>query len=169
MQKEPMTEYGYKKLCEELKNLKDVERPYIVKEIDTARSHGDLKENAEYHAAREKQAFIESRIAKLSSVLANVQIINPSTYAYNSVSFGSTIILLNIDNDTKMKYTIVGSYESNPEKGYISFHSPIAKSVLGKKIGDEVTIKLPKGENDFEILDIVYEEIVFWLISRFKS
>lgn len=161
MQKEPMTEYGYKKLCEELKNLKDVERPYIVKEIDTARSHGDLKENAEYHAAREKQAFIESRIAKLSSVLANVQIINPSTYAHNSVSFGSTIILLNIDNDTKMKYTIVGSYESNPEKGYISFHSPIAKSVLGKKVGDEVTIKLPKGENDFEILDIVYEEIVF--------
>ncbi|RAX54875.1 transcription elongation factor GreA [Helicobacter sp. 16-1353] len=161
MQKEPMTEYGYKKLCEELKNLKEVERPHIVKEIDIARSHGDLKENAEYHAAREKQSFIESRIAELSSILANIQIINPATYAHNSVSFGSTISLLNLENDIKVKYTIVGSYESNPERGYISFHSPIAKSIIGKKIGDEVSIKLPKGESEFEILDISYEEIVF--------
>lgn len=161
MQKEPMTEYGYEKLCEELKNLKEVERPHIVKEIDIARSHGDLKENAEYHAAREKQAFIEARIVDLGKILANVQIINPASYEHKIASFGSTIKLIDLDTQKEFKYTIVGSYESNPEKGYISFHSPIAKAVLGKSKGDEVSIKLPKGESDFEIIDIAYEEIVF--------
>lgn len=161
MQKEPMTEYGYEKLCEELKNLKEVERPHIVKEIDIARSHGDLKENAEYHAAREKQAFIEARIVDLGKILANVQIINPNSYEHKIVSFGSTIKLMDLDTQKVFKYTIVGSYESNPERGYISFHSPIAKAVLGKRKGDEVSIKLPKGESDFEIIDIAYEEIVF--------
>lgn len=161
MQKEPMTEYGYNKLCDELKKLKEVERPYIVKEIDIARSHGDLKENAEYHAAREKQAFIEARIVELSAMLANVQIVNPESYEHNSVNFGSTIVLLNLDDNKKVQYTIVGSYESNPEKGCISFHSPIAKSILGKQVGDEVTIRLPKGECDFEILSIEYKEINF--------
>ena len=161
MQKEPMTEYGYNKLCEELKQLKEVERPYIVKEIDIARSHGDLKDNAEYHAAREKQAFIEARIAELSAMLANVQIIDPKSYEHNSVNFGSSVVVLNLDDDKKIQYTIVGSYESRPEKGYISFHSPIAKSILGKRVGDEVTIRLPKGECDFEILEISYKEINF--------
>ncbi len=161
MKKEPMTEYGYQKLCNELKKLKEIERPYIVKEIDIARSHGDLKENAEYHAAREKQAFIEARIAELGTILANVQIINPATYQHKSISFGSTIVMLDLDNEKRVKYTIVGSYESNPEKGYISFHSPIAKSILGKQVGDEVSIKLPKGESEFEILEVLYEEIIF--------
>lgn len=161
MKKEPMTEYGYKKLCNELKQLKEVDRPHIVKEIDIARSYGDLKENAEYHAARERQSFIETRIAELSAILVNVQIINPSSYEHNRVSFGSTVSLLNIDDNKEVKYTIVGSYESNPNKGYISFHSPIAKSILGKNIGDEITIKLPKGESEFEILNIIYKEIVF--------
>lgn len=161
MQKEPMTEYGYQKLCAELKNLKEVERPHIVKEIDIARAHGDLKENAEYHAAREKQAFIEARIADLSEILANVQIVDPSSYEHKSVNFGSTIILQEMESEKEFKYTIVGSYESNPEKGYISFHSPIAKNIIGKNKGDEVTIKLPRGESEFEILDIFYEEIKF--------
>ncbi|MDE6886251.1 MAG: transcription elongation factor GreA [Helicobacteraceae bacterium] len=161
MQKEPMTEYGYQKLCDELKKLKEVERPNIVKEIDIARSHGDLKENAEYHAAREKQAFIEARIVELGKILANVQIINPASIEHKSVSFGSTIYLLDLESEKKFKYTIVGSYESNPDKGYISFHSPIARSVLGKSKGDEVSIKLPRGESEFEILDVIYEEIVF--------
>ena len=161
MQKEPMTEYGYQKLCAELKNLKEVERPHIVKEIDIARAHGDLKENAEYHAAREKQAFFEARIADLSALLSNVQIIDPASYEHKSVNFGSTIILQDLESEKEFKYTIVGSYESNPEKGYISFHSPIAKNVIGKNKGDEVTIKLPRGESEFEILDIFYEEIKF--------
>lgn len=161
MQKEPMTEYGYQKLCDELKNLKEVERPHIVKEIDIARAHGDLKENAEYHAAREKQAFIEARIADLSAILANVQIIDPSSYEHKSANFGSTIILQDLESEKEFKYTIVGSYESNPEKGYISFHSPIAKAILGRNKGDEVSIKLPRGESEFEVLDIFYEEIKF--------
>lgn len=161
MQKEPMTQYGYERLCEELKNLKEVERPHIVREIDIARAHGDLKENAEYHAAREKQAFIEARIAELGAMLENAQIINPASYEHKIVSFGSTVTLLNIDDDKQSKYTIVGSYESKPERGRISFHSPIAKAILGKSVGDEITIKLPKGESDFEILAIAYEEISF--------
>lgn len=160
-QKEPMTEHGYKKLCAELKNLKEVERPHIVREIDIARAHGDLKENAEYHAAREKQAFIEARIAELGAILANVQIINPSENKHDSVSFGSTVVLVNLEDDKKVKYTIVGSYESDPDKGYISFHSPIARSIIGKKVGDEVTIRLPKAQSDYEIISVGYEEIVF--------
>ena len=138
-----------KNYARSLKNLKEVERPHIVKEIDIARAHGDLKENAEYHAAREKQAFIEARIADLSQILANVQIIDPSSYEHKSVNFGSTIILQDLESEKKFQYTIVGSYESDPEKGYISFHSPIAKSVIGKNKGDEVSIKLPRGEKRF--------------------
>lgn len=161
MLNEPMTEYGYEKLCLELKNLKEVDRPNIVNEIDIARSHGDLKENAEYHAAKEKQAFIEARILDLGKILANVKIIDPSSYTHNKVSFGSSVRMLNLQTDKEVKYTIVGSYESDPSKGYISFHSPIAKSILGKEVGDEVNIALPIGDSDFEILSIGYEEITF--------
>lgn len=158
---EPMTEHGYNEICAKLKQLKEVERPHIVKEIDIARSHGDLKENAEYHAAREKQAFIERRIAELSAILANIKIIDPSAYEHKSVSFGSTVKLIEIDTQKEFEYTIVGSYESNPDKGYISFHSPIAKSIIGKNVGDEVSIKLPRGESEFEIVEIFYREIEF--------
>lgn len=156
-----MTEYGYERLCLELKNLKEVERPNIVNEIDIARSYGDLKENAEYHAAKEKQAFIESRIVDLGKILANVKIVDPSSYKHDRVSFGSSVRMLNLQTDKEVKYTIVGSYESDPTKGYISFHSPIAKSILGKEVGDEVSIALPIGESEFEILSIEYKEIVF--------
>lgn len=161
MLSEPMTEYGYERLCLELKNLKEVERPNIVNEIDIARSYGDLKENAEYHAAKEKQAFIESRIVDLGKILANVKIVDPSSYKHDRVSFGSSVRMLNLQTDKEVKYTIVGSYESDPTKGYISFHSPIAKSILGKEVGDEVSIALPIGESEFEILSIEYKEIVF--------
>lgn len=157
MNKEPMTEYGYNKLRAELKDLQEVQRPHIVKEIDIARSHGDLKENAEYHAAKEKQAFIESRIAELGSMLANAQIIDPSTLEHKKVSFGSTVKILNIDTDKELTYTIVGALESNPQKGLISSSSPIAKSLIGKEVGEEVTINLPSGESDFEILEIGYK------------
>lgn len=159
--KEPITQYGYEKLTSELKNLKEVERPNIVKEIDVARSHGDLKENAEYHAAKEKQLFIEARINELSLMLANAQVIDPSKLEHQKVSFGSTVKILNLDNEKSFSYTIVGSIESDPSRGLISFGSPIAQSLIGKSIGDEVSIKLPSGETDFEILEISYQEIIF--------
>ncbi|EQL56619.1 transcription elongation factor GreA [Helicobacter pylori FD535] len=161
MNKEPMSMHGYNKICAELKQLKEVERPNIVKEIDIARGHGDLKENAEYHAAKEKQRFIEARIVDLSEIVANAQVIDPSVLVHNKVSFGSTIKILNLDNDKEFSYTIVGSVESDPAKGLISFGSPIAKSLIGKSKGDAVSIQLPNGESDFEILDIYYKEICF--------
>ncbi len=161
MNKEPMSMHGYNKICAELKQLKEVERPNIVKEIDIARGHGDLKENAEYHAAKEKQRFIEARIVDLSEIVANAQVIDPSALDHNKVSFGSTIKILNLDNDKEFSYTIVGSVESDPAKGLISFGSPIAKSLIGKSKGDAVSIQLPNGESDFEILDIYYKEICF--------
>ncbi|GAA7886645.1 transcription elongation factor GreA [Helicobacter pylori] len=161
MNKEPMSMHGYNKICAELKQLKEVERPNIVKEIDIARGHGDLKENAEYHAAKEKQRFIEARIVDLSEIIANAQVIDPSVLSHNKVSFGSTIKILNLDNDKEFSYTIVGSVESDPAKGLISFGSPIAKSLIGKSKGDSVSIQLPNGESDFEILDIYYKEICF--------
>ncbi len=161
MNKEPMSMHGYNKICAELKQLKEVERPNIVKEIDIARGHGDLKENAEYHAAKEKQRFIEARIVDLSEIVANAQVIDTSVLAHNKVSFGSTIKILNLDNDKEFSYTIVGSVESDPAKGLISFGSPIAKSLIGKSKGDVVSIQLPNGESDFEILDIYYKEICF--------
>ncbi|MDE7235520.1 MAG: transcription elongation factor GreA, partial [Helicobacter japonicus] len=153
MATEPMTNYGYEKLVAELKNLKEVERPRIVVEIDVARSHGDLKENAEYHAAREKQAFIEARINELGLMLANAQIINPATLSHDKVSFGSSVKIVNLDTDKEFIYTLVGSMESNPSKGLISVSSPIAKALMGKAVGDEVSIVLPNGENEFEILE----------------
>lgn len=159
MQPQPMSPYGYEKICAELKNLKEVERPNIVKEIDTARQHGDLKENAEYHAAKEKQAFIEARINDLSQILANAKVINPEELEHNKVMFGSTIEIMDLDTEKTIIYTIVGGVESNPAKGLISFDSPIAKALIGNKVGDEVTINLPKGECDFEVVKVYYKPI----------
>jgi transcription elongation factor GreA len=161
VKKEPITEYGYNKLTSELNDLKSNQRPQTVEEIDIARSHGDLKENAEYHAAKEKLAFIEARIAELSDLLSRVQIIDPSELAHDKIMFGSTVKLEDIDVEEEIVYTIVGAYESNPEHGLISFNSPLAKQLLGKKQGDEVTVKLPMGEQDFEILEVGFKEISF--------
>lgn len=161
MNKEPMTSYGYQILCDELKNLKEVERPNIIKEIDIARSYGDLKENAEYHAAKDKQLFIEARIAELGEMLLNAQVIDPSQLNHDKVSFGSTVRILNLDTDKETTYTIVGGIESDPSRGLISFGSPIARSLLGKTQGDEVSITLPSGESDFEILEVCYKPITF--------
>ncbi len=161
MQKQPITSYGFRKLGDELHDLKMVQRPKTVEEIDIARSHGDLKENAEYHAAREKLRFIEKRMAELAELYDNSQEIDPSKLPHDRVTFGSTVTLEDLETGEKLTYTIVGTYESDPDKKLISNQTPLAKALMGKEEGDEVTVRLPGGEKEFEILDICYKEICF--------
>jgi transcription elongation factor GreA len=159
--KEPMTKYGFQRLSNELNTLKNIDLPEINIEIDRAKEYGDLKENSEYHAAREKQAFIGTRIAELGAVISIAQIVDPSELEHTRVSFGSTVVLCDLDSDDEVTYTIVGGCESNPDRGLISFNSPLAKQLLGKEEGDEFKAKLPGGVKNFEVLTVKYQEIVF--------
>lgn len=160
MVKEPLTPAGFKKLSDELENLTNVKRGEVAREIQEARELGDLKENAEYHAAKEKQGLMEAHIAKLEDISGRTHVIDPTTLPHSKVSFGSTVVLLDLETEIEKKYTIVGGYESKVEKGYISYHSPLSKILLGKEEGEEITAKLPGGEVDYEILEVKYEEIV---------
>ncbi|HIC46678.1 MAG TPA: transcription elongation factor GreA [Methylophaga aminisulfidivorans] len=154
----PITSRGAEALKEELKHLKMVARPEVVASISEARAHGDLKENAEYHAAKEQQSFIEGRIQELESVLSNAQIIDPATLPKEGrVVFGVTVTLLNIDTDQEVKYQIVGDYESDIKLNRISVSSPIARALIGKEIDDVATVQAPGGNIEYEIIDIGYE------------
>jgi len=154
MQKEPMLEATFNRLSIELEQLKTVERAEIAQVIDTARELGDLKENAEYHAAKDKQGLMEARILDLTDLIGRAQVIDPSKLPHERVSFGSKVELVDQDDDSEIIYTIVGSQESNPDKGLISVGSPMARVLLGKEEGDEVRISLPSGNKVFDIEEI---------------
>ena len=155
MSRVPITKDGEIYIKEKLSNLKFVERPQISQAIAEARAHGDLKENAEYHAAKELQGLVEAKISEMESALANAQIINvkeiPET---GRVIFGSTIKVYDIDQDNEVVYKIVGNLESDPEKGHISIDTPIAKGLVGKFVDDEINIKTPSGDLHYEIIEV---------------
>jgi len=157
MQKEPMTNEGFELLTSMLNDMKLVQKPLILKAVETARELGDLKENAEYHAAKEDQANIEKRIAELEDKITKAVVLDPATLSHDKVSFCSTVELIDLDTDEKITYKIVSSHDSNPDIGHISFHSPLAKQLLGKEEGDEVTAHLPGGKKEFEVEKIYYE------------
>ncbi|AHF97023.1 transcription elongation factor GreA [Desulfurella acetivorans A63] len=148
------TPEGYNKLIDELEKLQKIERPKIIKEIEEARTKGDLSENAEYHAAKEKQVFIEKRITEISNKINKACIIDPNSVPKDKISFGCKVKLLNTDTDEEVEYMIVGEDEANPNEGKISVNSPIALALLGKEVGDIVTVKVPAGVKNFEIEDI---------------
>ena len=152
-----MTPEGYNAIREELKRLKQVERPKISAEIGAAAALGDLKENSEYHAAREKQSFIEGRIRDLDDKLARVEVLDGRLAGTDKVTFGSTVIAVDLDNDEKVTYRIVGEEEADPKARAISFKSPIARAFVGKKRKDIVEVHAPRGLREFQILDIKFE------------
>lgn len=157
MDKVPITPEGYAKLRDELQHLKSVERPAISKAIGVARDHGDLSENAEYHAAKEKQGFIEGRIKELEAKIALAEVIDPSKLAGKKVAFGATVKLSNADTDEEVTYRIVGADEADLKNGSISISSPLARALLGKEEGDEVKVRMPGGERTYEVLEVVFK------------
>ena len=155
MEKILMTQAGFAKLDAELKELKTVERPAIIKAISEAREHGDLSENAEYHAAREQQGFIEARIKELEGIMGLAQVIDPATLS-GPIKFGATVELVDEDTDEEKTFQIVGEPEADIEKGKLNIASPIARALIGKDEGDSVEVRTPGGEKSYEILSVTY-------------
>jgi transcription elongation factor GreA len=154
----PITKGGYERIIEEARHLKKVERPAIIAKIAEARSHGDLSENAEYHAAREKQSFIEGRIEYLDGVIADAEVIDITKFKNEKekVLFGATVKLLDNDTDEEVVYTLVGEVESDTEHGKISIASPKGRALIGKTLGDDVVVQTPAGAREYEILEVKY-------------
>ena len=149
-----MTAPGLQRLEEELRQLKSVERPSIIRALDEARTHGDLSENAEYHAARERQSFIEGRIAELEEIVASAEVIDPSTLSGDLVKFGAHVRLVDEETEKEASYQIVGVHEADIKSGRLSVSSPLAKALIGKKTGDAVSVPAPGGDRSYEILDV---------------
>ena len=152
----PMTPSGLEKLENELKDLKYNQRPAVIQAISEARALGDLSENAEYHSAKEQQGFIESRIAYLEGVISSVEVIDPKTMSGDVVRFGATVKIVDVETEEERTYQIVGKDETDLEHGKISYESPIARALIGKAQGDEVTVQTPSGSHDFEIDKVEY-------------
>ncbi len=155
MEKIPLTRAGFTALDDELKKLKSVERPAVIRAIAEAREHGDLSENAEYHAAREKQSFIEGRIKEVESIIGRAEVIDPSKFT-GSIKFGATVTLVDEDTDEERTYQIVGEPEADIEKGRLNVRSPLARALIGKDEGDSVEVRTPGGQRSYEILRISY-------------
>jgi transcription elongation factor GreA len=156
VQKFPMTAPGLQRLNDELRQLKASERPAIIRQIAEARTHGDLSENAEYHAARERQSFIEGRIAELEEIVASVEVIDPSTLSGEHVKFGAHVWLVDEETEKESTYQIVGVHEADIKGGRLSISSPLAKALIGKKVGDTISVTAPSGDRSYEILGIKF-------------
>jgi len=152
-----MTIEGYKQLEAELHRLKSVERPRIIQAIAEARSHGDLSENAEYHAAKEAQGMNEAKVAELEDKLSRAEVIDPSTLSGDTVKFGATVTLVDEDTEEQVKYQIVGEFEANVREGRISIGSPIARALIGKSKGESVEVTTPKGSRSYEIVSVEFK------------
>jgi|TARA_B110000967_G_scaffold205532_1_gene250274 transcription elongation factor GreA len=157
MEKVPMTRDGLTVLETELRTLKNVERLEIIRAIGTAREHGDLKENAEYHAARERQSFVEGRITELEGVISCVDVIDPSKLSGDMVRFGATVLLADEDTDEERTYQIVGAYETDMAQGKISVTSPMARALIGKELGDSIEVVAPGGVKGYEICKVIFK------------
>ena len=155
MQRVPVTKEGYEALKKELENLKRIERPENIKAIEEARAHGDLSENAEFHAAKDRQGFIEGRISELQYKIANADIIVPDQLNKDKAVFGSTVLLENVETGENVEYQLVGPDESDIEKGRISISSPLGRAILGKKPGDELSLQVPGGKREYELVEIL--------------
>lgn len=157
MEKFPITTVGYARLEAELKQRKSVDRPAVIEAIAEARAHGDLKENAEYAAAKEKQSFIEGRIKELEAVISRADVIDVKMLACETIKFGATVKLVDEDSEEESSYQIVGEHEADITLRLISITAPIARAMIGKKEGDSIEVKTPKGEKSYEILEIKYK------------
>ena len=155
MEKIPMTRRGFDALDAELRQLKSVDRPAVIKAIAEAREHGDLSENAEYHAAREKQSFIEGRIKELEGLLGRAEVIDP-TRLIGSIKFGATVTLIDEDTDEEKTYQIVGETEADIENGLLNIRSPLARALIGKEPGDSVEVRTPGGDRGYEVISVDY-------------
>jgi transcription elongation factor GreA len=154
MEKIPMTPGGLVNLENELRNLKQVERPAVIRAIAEAREHGDLSENAEYHAARERQSFIEGRVTELEDIISRAQVIDVSLLSGSTVRFGATVTLADEDSDDESIYQIVGQHEADISAGRLSVHSPLARALIGKNVGDSVEVSSPGGSRSYEVVNV---------------